>query len=476
MDVRGSVRRADRYQRRHPVVAFPLAVVKHFGEDNAGNLAATMAYYGFFSLFPLLLVLVTGAAIVLRDDPELQQRLLDSALVQFPIVGQDIQENLGRIEGSGVALAVGIVTSIWAGLGGIRSAQYAMETVWDVPFVRRPSTPKAIVRAVVMLATFGVFILAAAVLASAAGGVGVSLLGVVAWIGSLILNIGLFLTLYRVLTTADVSWGAVLPGALVAGIGWTALLSLGGWIIGNKLESASNTYGFFAVVIGLLAWLHLGSQLTIFGAEVNVVRRNRLWPRSLDSDDMTEADRRTLRRFAKQETRREDETVSVHFENEGTAGDGVGAGASARATSGNGRSAGPSAPPPWVEEEKRSLADVVRSAVDGVTALIRKEIELGKIEVTEAIGARAKGAGLMAAAGVFALFALGFAAAAASAALERVVPDWAAHLIVAGAFVLVGLVLFLAGRGAMRGTSVAPEKTQETIKDDVRLVKERIGR
>jgi membrane protein len=412
---------------------------------------------------------------VLRDDPELQQRLLDSVLVQFPIVGQDIQENLGRIEGSGVALAVGIVTSVWAGLGGIRSAQYAMETVWDVPYVRRPSTPKSIVRAVVMLATFGVFILAAAVLAGAAGGVGLSLLGVVAWIGSLILNIGLFLTLYRVLTTADVSWGAVLPGALVAGIGWTALLSLGGWIIGNRLESASNTYGFFAVVIGLLAWLHLGSQLTIFGAEVNVVRGNRLWPRSLDSDDMTEADRRTLRRFAKQETRREDEIVSVHFENEGTAG-GTGTGTSARATSGNGRSAGPSGPPPWVEDEKRSLADVVRSAVDGVTALIRKEIELGKIEVTEAIGARAKGAGLMAVAGVFALFALGFAAAAGSAALDRIVPDWAAHLIVAGVFVLVALVLFLAGRGAMRATSVAPEKTQQTIKDDVRLVKERIGR
>ena len=475
MDPRGFVRRADRFQRRHPTVAFPLAVVKHFGEDGAGNLAATMAYYGFFSLFPLLLVLVTGAAIVLRYDPALQQRLLDSALAQFPIVGEDIRKNLGRIEASGVALAIGIATSIWAGLGGIRAAQYAMETVWDVPYVRRPSTPKAILRAAVMLATFGVFILGAAVLASAAGGEGLSPLGIAVWIGSVVLNIGLFLVLYRVLTTADVSWGDVLPGALVAGIGWTALLALGGWIIGNKLGSASNTYGFFAVVIGLLAWLHLGSQLTIFGAEVNVVRRNRLWPRALDGDDMTEADRRTLRRFAKQETRREDETVSVQFENEGTAGDGAGTGATARATSGNGTSRRPSGPPPWVEE-RRSLGDVVRSVVDGVTALIRKEIELGKIEMTEAIGARAKGAGLMAAAGVFSLFAVGFAAAAGSAALERVVPDWAAHLIVAGAFVLLGLALFLAGRSAMRATSVAPEKTQETIRDDVRLVKERIAR
>jgi YihY family inner membrane protein len=478
VDLRASLRRADGFQRRHPAVAFPYAVIKHFGEDNAGNLAATMAYYGFFSLFPLLLVLVTGAALVLRDDPQLQQRLLDSALAQFPIVGEDIRDNLGRIESSGLALAIGIVTSIWAGLGGVRSAQHAMETVWDVPYVRRPSTPKAILRALIMLAAFGVFILAAAVLASVAGGVGLTPLGVVAWLGSLALNVGLFLVLYRVLTSADVSWGDALPGALVAGIGWTALLALGGWIVGNKLESASNTYGFFAVVIGLLAWLHLGSQLTILGAEVNVVRRNRLWPRALVGDDMTEADRRTLRRLAKQETRREDETVSVHFGNGGTDGNGAPGNGDATMHAGvsNGtRSTGPAGPPPWAEE-RRSLSDIIRSVVDGVTALIRKEIELAKIEVTEAAAVRAKGAGFMAVAGVLALFALGFAAAAGSAALDRVLPAWGAHLIVAAVFVVLALVLFLVGRSAMRGTPVAPEKTQATIRDDVRLVKERIGR
>jgi len=478
MGLRGLVRRADAYQRRHPAVAFPYAVVKHFGEDNAGHLAATMAYYGFFSLFPLLLVLVTGAAFVLRDDPDLQQRLLDSALAQFPVVGEDIRENLGRIEASGLALGVGIATSLWAGLGGVRSAQFAMESVWDVPYFRRPSTPAAVLRALVMLAVFGVFLLGAAVLGSVAGGVGLSPLGVLALVGSAVLNVALFLVLYRVLTTADVSWADVSPGAVLAGIGWTALLSLGGWIVGNRLESASTTYGVFAVVIGLLAWLHLGSQLTLLGAEVNVVRRNRLWPRAMDTDDMTDADRRALRRLAKQERRREDETVSVHFEHERTGGNGNGAMPAGGGVSGGGsagRSGRPSGPPPWAEE-RRSLGDVVRSVVDGVTTLIRKEVELAKIEVAEALGARARGVGMMAAAGVLSLFALGFAAAAGSAGLQRVVPDWAAHLIVAGVFVLLGLVLFLAGRAAMKATPVAPARTQETVKDDVELLKERIGR
>jgi hypothetical protein len=180
--------------------------------------------------------------------------------------------------------------------------------------------------------------------------------------------------------------------------------------------------------------------------------------------------------LAKQETRREDETVSVHFGSEGTDGTGgVGDGdGTMRAGVSNGRRTGPAGPPPWAEE-KRSLGDVVRSVVDGATVLIRKEIELAKIELAEAAGARAKGAGLLAGAGVLALFALGFAAAAGSAALDRVLPDWAAHLVVAGVFVLFALVLFLVGRSAMRATPVAPEKTQATIRDDVRLVKERIG-
>jgi YihY family inner membrane protein len=284
MDVRGIVRRVDRFQRRYPATAFPVAVVKRFGEDHAGHLAATMAYYGFFSLFPLLLVLVTGASIVLRNDQDLQQRLLDSALAQFPVVGEDIRNNVGRIGGSGVALAIGAVTAVWAGLGGIRSTQYAMDSVWAVPRERRPSTLWSVLRALLMLATFGVFLLGAALLAGIGGGVGLTPLGIVSLLGSVALHVGLFLVMYRVLTAARISWADVVPGAVLAGVGWTALVSFGGWIVGSRLEAASNTYGLFAVVIGLLAWIHLGAQLVVLGAEVNVVRKRRLWPRALVDD------------------------------------------------------------------------------------------------------------------------------------------------------------------------------------------------
>ena len=124
---------------------------------------------------------------------------------------------------------------------------------------------------------------------------------------------------------------------------------------------------------------------------------------------------------------------------------------------------------------KRPLGSIVSSVMDGVRSLIRKEVELAKIEVTEAVAVRAKGAGMMAAAGVFALFALVFIAAAGSAALDLVLPRWAANLIVGGVFLLIALIVFLVGRRAMKNAPT-PQRTQETVKEDVRWAKQQIAR
>ena len=91
------LRRADEAQRNRPVLAFPFAVLKKFGDDRAGQMAALIAYYGFFSLFPLLLVFVTVVAFVIQNDPALQERLLDSALTRFPMIGPEIEANIGEI-------------------------------------------------------------------------------------------------------------------------------------------------------------------------------------------------------------------------------------------------------------------------------------------------------------------------------------------------------------------------------------------
>jgi YihY family inner membrane protein len=286
--------------------------VKRFGELDLGRLAAALAYYGFFSLFPLLLVLSSVAGYVLQDHPDLQERVLDSALAQFPVVGPQLRQNVGSVQGSGIAVLLGLALAVWAGVGAIRAAQSAMDTVWDVPRKRRPHTPKSIGLALLTLVALAAFIVTAAIVTwlGTQGGIAGRVLGLVA---TLALNVGFFALAYIVLTTADVSWRRVLPGAVLAGVGWTALLGLGGWIVSNRISSSASVYGTFAVVIGLLGWIYLGAQLALMGAVTDVVLAHHLWPRSLRSE-MTNADRLALRRSADQEERRSDEEVDVAFE------------------------------------------------------------------------------------------------------------------------------------------------------------------
>jgi uncharacterized BrkB/YihY/UPF0761 family membrane protein len=91
------------------------------------------------------------------------------------------------------------------------------------------------------------------------------------------------------------------------------LLAVGGVLVGDRIASSSDVYGTFAIVIGLLGWIYLGTQLALLGAVLNVVLDGHLWPRSLQGE-LTGADRRALRRSAEQEERRPEELVDVTFE------------------------------------------------------------------------------------------------------------------------------------------------------------------
>ncbi|HEY1329849.1 MAG TPA: YihY/virulence factor BrkB family protein [Actinomycetota bacterium] len=308
-----AVRRVDAFHRKRAWLAFPYAVVKKFGDDQAGNLAALVAYYGFLSLFPLLMVFVTVLGLVLRGNAALQERLLSSALGSFPVVGTQISQNVHTVSGSGLALAVGIALSLWAGLGVVKVMQTAMNTVWNVPYVRRPNFLKSTLRAVIMLAVLGVITIASA----AAGTVGAGAGGAWAFVAiplSFVLNLALFVLAFRVLTVEDLGVRDVLPGALIGALAWTILQALGGYYVGHQLAGASETYGTFATVIGLLAWIFVGSQVTLLAAEVNVVRKRRLWPRGLSPPPLAEADRRAYEHYARQEQRRPEQVVDVRID------------------------------------------------------------------------------------------------------------------------------------------------------------------
>jgi membrane protein len=308
------VGRLDRFQAARPWAAVPVAVAKKFGEDRAGNLAGLIAYYGFFSLFPLLLVLVTVLGFALSDDPELRREVLDSALAQFPVLGDQLQENTGELEGSTFALVTGVVSALWAGTGVMKAAQDAMNDIWDVPMRKRPNLPVAVVRSFLMFVVLGGSVALTTLLTGAMGAVGGGLVpraaGVV--LGGA-LNVGVFLVAFRVLTVRDVPVRDLVPGAALAGSAWMVLQLLGGYLLDNQISHADQTYGAFAVVIGLLWWFYIQAQVVLLGAELDVVLANRLWPRSLTGADRS-TDRRTLREHARVEERVPEEKVEAHFD------------------------------------------------------------------------------------------------------------------------------------------------------------------
>jgi YihY family inner membrane protein len=313
-------RRADDFQRTHTVLAFPFAVLKKFGDDRASQLAALIAYYGFFSLFPLLLVFATVAAFVLRGDSELQQRLIDNVLEQFPVVGKEIgttiDESIKQLAGSPIALIVGIVGALWTGTAVVAAAQQAMDDVWDVPRVDRPGLLGRVLRAFLLLFVFAASVVLSTFLAGTGTetGWGVFLLRAISIVGLVLVSAAMFAFAFRVLTVATVKWRQVLPGAIVAALGWTVLLMVGRWIVERQVSQASAIYGFFATVIGLLAWIYLAAQLFLLAAEVNVVWVRRLWPRSLIAPPLASRDEQVLAAQVEEERARPEEQVDVRFE------------------------------------------------------------------------------------------------------------------------------------------------------------------
>jgi YihY family inner membrane protein len=313
MGLTDTLQALDRRQQQSPRLGFIAAVVKKFGDDQAGQLAALIAYYGFVSLFPLLLVLVTVLGFVLQGDPVEQKKILDGALGQFPILSEELR--LRSLKGSGVGLAIGVAGSLLAGMGITGATQNAFNRIWSVPFKHRPNFVFAHLRGLGMLAILGTL---SVVSTTAAGFVGASSHGAIAVVAGVVvalaLNVALFMTAFKLLTAVDVGWRELLPGVLVAAVGWQLLQLLGGYYVEHLLKHTRPLYGYFAVVLGLLAWIYLGAQLTIFAAEINVVRVRKLWPRSFFSDPLLEADRRALISSAEVEERVEQENVEVSFE------------------------------------------------------------------------------------------------------------------------------------------------------------------
>jgi membrane protein len=484
MGLKPTLERIDQAQQRKPAIAIPLATVKKFGEDKSSNLAAMMAFWAFFSIFPLF---IAGVTLLSWFVPESDRvGVMKGVSDYFPLI--DVS-TIGTLSGSVLALVVGLLAALWSGSAVVRVTQDAFNSVWEVPIVERPKLLEQLKRSILALATIGLGLLASTLVIGFVSGDSAAIdlgpLGrLVGFAAAIAVDIGLFIIAFRMLTDRQVSTRDVLPGAVFAGVAFWILQTVSSIIITRHLSSAQETYGNFATVITILWWFYLQSQLTLLGAQVNVVLKRHYWPRGLVNAPDTEADHRLLADYAKEATHVEGERVSVHVPHSDDDGDGrddrddergtpVGANNGGRhARRGDGDSVPAQSP-----AREQSVAELLHSLSDQTTRLVKDEVRLATLELTEKGKHAGKGLGLIGAAGLIAWYGLGALVVAIILGLATAIGLWGTAAIVGGVLLAGGAGLALTGKKQLaEAVPPAPEHALDSVRTDLAVVKQRLHR
>lgn len=278
-----SLRGLDNFQQRHRFSAFPLAVIKKFADDRGGQLAALITYYGFLSLFPLILVVTTILKIVVKNDDNLRARVTDAIGHYFPVISNELQTNIQSLHRTGIALALGIILILYGARGVADAMRHAFNEIWNVPKEERPGFPKSIINSFLLIFVGGGGLVLASALSSYALGLTHDFyLKIIPIAFSLMLLIGAFYLVFSVgISSKKPSHKDLIISAVVAAIGVQILQSIGGYLLTHELKKLGNLYGTFALVIGLLLWLYLQVQVILYAVEIASVRALKLWPRRI---------------------------------------------------------------------------------------------------------------------------------------------------------------------------------------------------
>ena len=313
--VEKAIRKLDATQRRFTPTSFVFGVVKKYGDDNGGVLVSNLAYSVFVSIFPLLLILTTVLGLVASVNATVRTSVLDAVAGQVPLIGKTLTGNVHQLQRSSIiGLIIGFAGLIWGATGLAQAGLFTMEQVWNLPGPARPGFVQRLGRACLFIALLGGGVIVTTGLASLNT---YYLKGfwlvILAELLAVAFNIGMYIGGFRALTPKGVSTRQLLPGAITGGILWTVLQVLGTWLVHHFLHSDS-IYGVFGTVLGLLAWIYLAVEVTVYCAEINVVVARRLWPRSIVQPPLTEADRASMALQALQNQRRPEQHVEVTFD------------------------------------------------------------------------------------------------------------------------------------------------------------------
>jgi membrane protein len=320
--------KVDAFQRRHPVVGFPIAVVYKYFDDQGAYLSAILTYYAFIAIFPLLLLSTSILGFIVQGNDGLRDRLLDSALSQFPIIGDQLGRSEG-LQGSTGAIVVGGLTAIYGAMGLGQAIQNAANIAWSIPRNSRANPFLLRFRSLAFLSIGGIGILALAIVTSVLSNpdtIGTNLeptLERLVKIASFLLTVVIFAAIFRLVSLGRAKPRAVLPGAVVTGLLWQVLQWVGNTyvreVIGKADDQVNKT---FALVLGLMAFIYIASIMVVLGLEVNVVLRRHLYPRALltpftDNVILTPADQKAYSAYAKSQRHKGFQSVEVTFEERG---------------------------------------------------------------------------------------------------------------------------------------------------------------
>jgi membrane protein len=304
---------ADRLQRDHGVLGFPYAVVKKYGDDAGGRQAALITYYGFLSIFPLLLLGVAILSRVLADHPDLRQRLIAAIVPQA--LRRTVEHSLASLPTSTIPLVVGLIGLLFSGTGVVFSAYQTLNHVAAVRHRFRAGFVSRYVRVFAVLA----MLMAGALATGALTVVATALPGqpavqrAAAVLGSALVVFTVLLLGAKLLLARAAPVRALWPGAVLGSAAVTVVLNAGAPLLARLVTKAGPVYGSFATVAGIFALLYLVGQALVYAAEVAAVRYARLWPRALDLNRPTVADARALALLAREQERIPAARVQFHL-------------------------------------------------------------------------------------------------------------------------------------------------------------------
>ena len=293
----------DRYQQQRFLPGFIYGVVKKFGDDEGGRHAALMAYYGFLSIFPVLLIIVATLSRLLVNDPQLRQQLVNAIVPpQFRDV---VYQGLASLPTSGLAFVVGAVTLFGAGLRIVTTAFDTVNHVAGVPFRDRVTGISKWIRTLAMLIVLMIGLIAIGAVTVASQVIpdraGIQRLG--EFIGTIVMTFLLMWIGAALLLPRPPRLKVIWPAALIGSIAIAALLSFGSILLAHYITSSGPIYGSFATIVGLFAFIALICQALVWSAEVVVVRHYKLSPRGFDRDNPTNADKRAMAILAHEQER-----------------------------------------------------------------------------------------------------------------------------------------------------------------------------